>query len=264
METADSKKFVHYAGALFLLVAATVAIWQMLGPSWFKNIRAEITSQPYARTITVNGDAKVSAVPDIATISLSVVSEGKNVKEVTTDGNAKMTKIHDGMLSLGVERKDMTTTQYSLTPVYDYQVMPVQFGSARKTPKITGYRLDQQLTLKIRDLTRVDDVIDRATQLGANEVGQLSFDIDDTSAVKKEAREKAFQAARDKAEQMAAAVGVRLSRVVTFSEDNFAQPMYANYAVEKAALAPMDAPAPSIQPGSKELRVNVSVTYEIE
>lgn len=253
----DSKRFIHYAGALFLLMASVVLIWQMTGPTWFKNIKAEITSQPYARTITVNGDAKITSTPDIAMISLSVVSQGATVKKVTTDNNAKMNSVLDQMTKLGLDKKDITTSQYNLQPDYTYP----EKGPAR----IVGYILTQEVTLKIHDLTKIDEVLDSATQLGINNIGQLVFDIDDASPLKKEAREKAFAAAKNKAQEMANAAGVKLGRVVTFSESgDVTPPLYPNYAMERTS-ALMDASnAPSIQPGSKELRMNVSVTYEID
>ena len=253
----SSHKFIRFAGGIFFLAAASVLVWQMFGPSWFKNIRAEVTSQPYARTIQVSGEGKISAQPDIANISLSVVSKGATVKLVTTDNNSKMNQVLAVVKNLGVDAKDITTSQYSLYPDYNYLTV----GGSNK---ITGYNLTQEITVKVRDLTKVDDILDAGTKAGANQVGALSFDIDDTGAVKKQAREKAFAAAREKAQEMAAAAGVSLGRVVTFSEDAapVSYPMM-NFAME-AKSSDSSAPAPSVQPGSKELTMSVSVTYEID
>ncbi len=107
--------------------------------------------------------------------------------------------------------------------------------------------------------------MDASTQVGANDVGSLSFDIDDTGAVKQQAREKAFTMAREKAQEMAKFAGVNLGRVVTFTEDvNPGTPVFANYSMSREADVSNAVAAPSIQPGSKELNVTVSVTYEIE
>lgn len=259
MENSDPKRFIYYAGSIFLLAASVVMFWQMFGPSWFRNIKAEITNQPYARTVTVSAEGKINATPDIAMVRLSVVSKAPTVKQVTTDNNEKMSKIVDAVKSLGVEAKDITTSQYNLYPDYpDYQP-----GATRK---IVGYNLTQEVTVKIRKLDTVDDVLDKATQAGANEVGALSFDIDDTGTVKKQAREQAFTKAREKAQEMAKFVGVNLGRVVTFLEDaTYNPPVYANFAMDaKREAVGVAAPAPAIEPGSKELNVTVSVTYEIE
>lgn len=235
-------------------------LWQITGPSWFKNIKAEVTNQPYARTITVSGDGKISAKPDIANVSLSVVSKGLTVKQVTTDNNTKMNAVLVAVKGLGVEDKDITTSAYNLYPEYDYSM--VDRGG---TSKIIGYNLTQEVTVKVRDLNKVDDVLDSATKSGANQVGSLSFDIDDMGPIKQQARQKAFDAAKKKAQEMAGQVGVGLGRVVTFSEEAAATPypMY-NFAMEAKSSGAVAAPAPDIQPGQKELTLSVSVTYEIE
>ncbi len=256
-----SHKILRYAGSLFLLAAASVMVWQMTGPSWFKNIKAEITNQPYARTITVAGEGKISAKPDIANVSLSVVSKGSTVKQVTTDNNTKMNQVLDAVKGLGVDPKDITTTAYDLYPEYDYST-PLRPGT---TNKIIGYNLTQEVTLKVRDLTKVDDILDAGTKAGANQVGSLSFDIDDKGPVKKEARQKAFDDAKQKAQEMASQAGVSLGRVVTFSEESTPTPYpIYNMAMDVKSAGVAAAPAPSIEPGSKELTMNVSVTYEIE
>ena len=258
MEKDVSMKVVRYAGSLFLLAAAGMLAWQMTGPSWFKNIRAEITNQPYARTITVSGEGKITAKPDIANISLSVVSKGATVKQVTNDNNTKMNAVLAAVKSQGVDSKDITTSQYSLYPDYDY------LYTAGST-KIKGYNLTQEITVKVRDLQKVDDILDTATKAGANQVGSLNFDIDDTGSVKKQAREVAFKKAKEKAEEMAGMAGVRLGRVVTFSEESPSYfPNYTQFAMEARSMVSDAAPAPSIEPGQKELSMSVSVTYEIE
>jgi len=253
-----TKGFAAVAVGLFFLTGVAVMIWQMTGPTWFKNIKAEVTNQPYARTVTVDGEGKITAKPDIALVTLSVVSQGKTVKAVTQDGNVKMTAIIDAVKKLGVDAKDVTTSSYNLYPQYVYP--------DNKTPQITGYSLEQGITVKVRDLTKVDDVLDGAIKTGANQVGQLTFDIDDTSSIKKEARTVAFQKAHEKAADMAAAAGVSLGRVVTFSEgyQSAPMPMYANYAMDVKTEAAGAGRAPSIEPGSKELVVDVSITYEIQ
>ncbi len=254
------KNGIRYAGSLFLLAASCVMVWQMLGPSWFKNIKAEVTNQPYARTITVSGEGKISAKPDIANISLSVVSKGATVKQVTTDNNTKMNQVLAAVKGLGMDPKDITTSQYSLYPEYDYST----YGRTG-TNKIIGYNLTQEITLKVRDLTKVDDILDGGIKAGANQVGALSFDIDDTGPVKKEARKMAFDKAKEKAQEMASQAGVSLGRVVTFTEEAPAYPMpYYNFAMEAKSADMATAPAPQVEPGSKELTMNVSVTYEIE
>jgi uncharacterized protein YggE len=257
----DSKKVLHYTGALFLVAMTVCTVWYMLQPNqfnWFRDIKAEVTNQPYARTVTVSAEGKVTVKPDIALISLSVVSQGKTVKVVTTDGNQKMTDVINAVKNLGVDAKDVVTSSYYLSPDYVYP--------DNRTPQISGYRLEQGITVKVRKLETVDDVLDAGIKAGSNQVGQLSFDIDDASNIKKDARAMAFQKAKEKADEMAKDAGVKIGRVITFNEEGgYPITPYANYSMDMMkAESAVAAPAPSIEPGSKELTINVSVTYEIE
>ncbi len=244
---------------VFLTVLLGMQIW---GRPWYKDIRAEFTSTPYARTITVNGEGKITIKPDIAMVTLTVSSAGKTVAEVTADGNKKMTNIIAEMKTLGIKAEDIQTSEYNLYPRYDYG--STVSGTYRPTtPTILGYSLDQSVNVKIRNLEKSDQVLDRAIQAGANQVSSLTFDMDDASSVKKDARKMAFDKAREKAEEMSKAAGVSLGRVITFSEDNYGGIMpYANFSM-KADMAMATAESVSIEPGSKEFTVNVSVTYEI-
>lgn len=269
-----AKQFTRVAAGLLFLVLAIWVGLQIWGNPWYKNIRAEFTATPYARTITVDGEGKVTVKPDIARISLSVASAGKTVKEVTDDNNKKMNAVVDELKKLGVKPEDIQTSSYYLNPEYDYGYPPVVYSNAvekevaaaaeRSVPKIIGYTLNQTVDVKIRDLTKSDQVIDRSIAAGANQVGSLSFDLDDASQVKKDARKEAFGKAREKAEEMAGAAGVKLGKVVTFSEGYNAYPMpYANFSMRAGDVAE-SAVAPALEPGSKEFTINVSVTYEIE
>ncbi|MCC6643153.1 SIMPL domain-containing protein [Candidatus Peregrinibacteria bacterium] len=266
------KALLALSASIFLLLSAIWVGMQVFGTPWYKNIRAEFTSAPYNRTITVEGEGKISAKPDLARVSLSVVSTGVSVKEVTDDGNKKMSAVVDAVKGLGVKPEDVQTTAYYLNPQYDYN-QPVIYddrtGAATtapaKEPKIIGYNLVQTIDVKVRDLTKTEDVIDKSTTLGANQIGSLVFDIDDTSTVKTQAREIAFKKAREKAENMAKAAGVRLGSVITFSEGYSGfPPTYANFAVKAMDAGMAESSAPSMEPGSKELNISVSVTYEIE
>jgi uncharacterized protein YggE len=169
-----------------------------------------------------------------------------------------MTAVIEAVKGKDVDKKDITTSQYSLNPEYIYP--------DRMTPQISGYKLYQSITVKIRDLKNVEDVLSAGLAAGSNQIGQLRFDIDDTSSVKKEAREIAFAKAKQKAKEMADAAGVKLGKVVTFSEgyDYYPQPMY-NYKTSIGLGGVAESyDSATIEPGSKEMTMNVSVTYEIE
>lgn len=256
-KTPSSKLFLQVSAGVLCLVLAVVAGCAAMRP-WYKNIRAEVTSQPYARTISVTGEGKITIKPDIAVVSLSVVTQGPTVKQVTTDGNTRMTKVIDSIKALGVDAKDIRSSQYNLYANSTWD--------PKQAPTINGYTLTQEVTIKVRKLDNVENILQAGINSGANQVGQLQFQLDNPEMARAEARDLAFEQAKQKARDMAASAGVNLGRVVTFSEsDGYTPPMYpmANFARGEVA---MDAavPAPSIQPGSQDTMMNVTVTYEIE
>jgi uncharacterized protein YggE len=257
MENTFLKKVLMLSASLLLLAVTACVVLGFFRTPWFENIQAQITNEPYTRSITVSAEGKVNATPDIAIINLSVVTEGKTVGDVTQEGNTKMTAVIDAIKSLEVEAKDITSTQYNLSPRYFYP--------ENRQRELSGYSLTQNIQVKVRDLTMIEDILDGGVAAGANQVGQLSFDIDDPSEIKKQAREKAFDTAKEKAEEMAKAAGVKLGRVVTFSEGSSSRPpVYANYAMDVMEEKAVGGASATIEAGSTDINITVSVTYEIE
>jgi uncharacterized protein YggE len=252
------KKLLMLSASVFLSVLTVLAIVIAISPSWHENLRAQIINEPFSKSITVTAEGKITATPDIAIVNLAVVSQAKNVKQAVEDGNSKMTEVYNAVKELNVSEKDISSTSYNLYPNYDY-------SKSYSSPRITGYTLDQQIQVKIRDLEKIEDVLDRAVSAGSNQIGQLTFDIDDPSEIKKQVREKAFDTARLKAEEMADAAGVSLGEVLTFSEgsDYAVTARYANYKMDATMDYEESASVPTIAPGSKDFSINVSITYSI-
>jgi uncharacterized protein YggE len=206
-------------------------------------------------TIAIAAEGKVTALPDIATISVGVQTEKKKVTEAQADNTAKMNAIIAKLKELGVAKEDIKTSNYSIYPAYDYV-------NGRQIER--GYNVNQNVDVKIRDLDSIGNVLSAVAELGANQVGGVNFTIDDPEEIRQQARMKGLEAAKKKAEALASAAGVRLGKVVGFSESvgGYNPPIY--YAKEFGLGAGGDAvAAPSIEAGSQDVVVNVSVTYEI-
>ncbi len=250
-------KLVAALLAVFLLVGSVTALVDSI--TTYKTYK-----EGYRNTFTVSADDKVVAKPDIATVSLSVVSKGKTVMEVTTDGNKKMADIVAALKVMQIDEKDIQTSGYYLNPEQDYSIERLP----NQTPKIIGYSLTQSVEVKVRKVEQAGDVVQKATDLGANNIGNINLTIDDQDKLKDEAREKAFTKAKAKAETLARQAGVRLGKIVSFSDDT-AVPYYDSYMSSykempmSAAGGDMAAPAPSFEAGSQEVYSNVSITYEI-
>jgi len=221
----------------------------------FKEGRYIGQSSQYKNTISVAGEGKVVGKPDIGQVSLSVVSQAATVAVAQKSNTEKMDKVIKAMKDLGVEEEDLKTTSYSIYPRY-------QYTSGRSD--IIGYEITQALEVKIRDLEKSGDILGQAAAAGANQVGSLSFTFDDPEKIKSEARQEAIGQAKQKAQDLAASLGVSLGKVTSFSEGSSdgttPVPMYSaqeGYGVGGGGAAP------DIQTGQNEVVVYVNIAYEI-
>lgn len=191
--------------------------------------------------------------PDVALVTVGVSANGPTVKTAQDQLNGAINKVSQAIKQLGVEDKDIQTTNYSINPSYDYLTAP---------QKITGYTASSNLSIKVRQIDKVNAVIDSATQNGANQLGGVTFDIDDKTKAENEAREKAVSEARKKAEQAAKIAGFKLGRIINYQENfgGYPGPVPLPYRLESADSKSVPT---QVEPGSNELRVTVTLSFEI-
>jgi len=208
-------------------------------------------------TIQIGGYGKVSATPDLAQASLGITTDGAKVADIQTQNTQKMNAIVAAVKAMGVEDKDIQTSNYSIYPKYDY---------SNGKQNIVGYTVSQNVTVKIRKLETVGDVLGKAGELGANQVNGLNFTIDDPTTLQAQARDKALADARTKADEVANKLGLHIVKVVTFSESSNSPtpPMPYAYDMKVEAANAGGASAPSVQSGSLDVESNVAVTYEVQ
>lgn len=210
------------------------------------------------RTIVINGMGKVTGTNDIAVTTIGYSNTDKDVAKAQAENKKVMDQITADLKKLGVAEKDMQSN-YSIYPDYNY--------TQDKGQELKGYRVSNQVTVKIRDLSKIPNILGLAGKYGATEVNGLSFTIDDPENLKAQAREKALADAQMKAAKLAQTLGVRLVGVVSFTEyeggGDFYQPMkYSMMGAEGGGAMPL-APE-SISAGSRDVVMNVSMVYEIE
>lgn len=205
-------------------------------------------------TITVGGEGKVTIKPDIARMSLGVQTDGATVNAAQADNTKKMNAIIDAVKALGVAKEDIATENYNIYPRTEWK-------DGKST--IVGYTVSQNVSVKVRDLDKVGDVLAKAGELGANQVGGISFTIDDPKLVQDEARLKAIADARKKADVLVNQLGLTIVKVVTFSESGGPMPPPMPYYAKAADLALEAVAAPNIEPGTQDVVSNVSVTFEV-
>lgn len=208
-------------------------------------------------TIAVTGEAKVVGVPDVATVELGTTIERKNVADAQKENTRIMNALAENLRGKGIDAKDIKTSSYSVYPNYDWT-------DGRQV--LRGYTVSQAVQVKIRKLDTVGDILGVAGTLGANQVGGLRFEVDEPEMLREEARLKALLNAKEKAKALSDAAGVRLRRVISFHESGSVdQPVAFDKGYGMGGrVESIAAPAPTIEPGSNEIIVSVTLTYEIE
>ncbi len=209
---------------------------------------------------SVTAQGRVFASPDISEITLGVETVKKATPEQATKENVeKMNRVTAALTAAGIKKEDIQTTSYNLSPNYNY--------TPERGQQIDGWNLQQSVHVKIRDLTKIGEVIAAATGAGANQAGGIAFTIDDPETYKAAARAEAIAKAKAKARVIAEEAGIRLGKVLTVYESDFGvtppMPMYER--AMGAGFGGADAKIiADIQPGTNEIVVGVTVVYKVK
>lgn len=223
---------------------------KLIGPIPF-SVSSVTTAKSTAFDVTAQG--KAAARPDIANVTVGIQAQGQTVKAVQDQINSVINRVSQALKQQGIDAKDIQTTNYNINPSYDY---------SGGTQRITGYSADTNLHVKVRNLDKVNEVIDSATDSGANSISGLNFSVDDKTKVEEEARQKAVEEAKKKAQAAAKIAGFKLGRIINYSE-NFQggiRPFPLMMETSRAA----GSPSTDVEPGSSEITVNVTLSYEIQ
>jgi uncharacterized protein len=220
-----------------------------------------------SRSITVVGQGEVKAKPDIATVNLGVEVTAPTVSEAMTEANAHMKTILAAMKSLGIADKDVQTSNFSINFERSNPNVPLasETTSGAKTEGAQTpagfYRVNNMIQVTIRDLDKVGDVLDAAVEAGANNVWGVSFGLDDTDALEVQAREKAVQDARARAESLAKLNNVTVGDVVSISEviGGSPSPVYA----EAASFRGLGGGGAPVEPGELTFTTQIQIIYGI-
>ena len=248
------KKSYVLLSALGIIILGAV----MVSAFYFSN---RDTSQD---RFSVVGSGTIYAKADIASLTVGLKTEvQKTAAKATKESTKTMNTIVSEVKDLGVEAKDIKTTNYRLNPVYNW--------TKDEGQQLIGYEVSQDVTLKVRDLEKIGDIIAKTTEKGANQIGNINFTIDDEYELKNDARALAITKAKEKAEMIALESGMKLGDITNVYENSYSyQPRtfdYSNAKMEMASSvmgAGMDESGPSIETGQNEVRVEVTLTYKIK
>src|SRR3989344_5366328 len=237
-------------GSGWLIGALLVVLVLWVGAKFVSEAKGLKGVYPNVPTITVTGEGKVFAKPDIGIVNFSVWRESKEVgvaqEEATKAANAIVGYLKGG----GGEERDLKTTSYNITPVYDYTEQGRIFR---------GYEVRQSFELKIRDLEKVGGHLTKIAGLGANDVGSLRFDIDDAETLRAEARAMAIDDAKEKAKQLARDLRIDLDDIVSFSESSGGYPIPIYYGATSGygKGGDLESVPPTTPAGENEIAVTV-------
>jgi len=206
-------------------------------------------------TITITGEGRVTAIPDIGQITVGIQTENDDVNIAQEENIEQFNQLVAALKAEGIAEEDLKTSSYNVYPRYDY---------IEGEQILRGYEVTQSLTIKIRDLDNAGNVITVASQNGVNQVSGLSFTIDEPEQYREEAREEALANAREKARELADLMGVTLGRIVSFSESASGGqppiPFYNEFAQDGRGGG---VSAPDFEAGSEEVVVIATIEYEI-
>lgn len=219
------------------------------------SIDQKLNTAATTNTISFSGEGKVSVKPDIAVANLAIVTEAAASKAAQDQNSRKSQAVVDFLKKQGVADKDIKTISYNINPQYKYP----QFDR----PQIISYQVNQTLEVKIRNFDQASEIIDGVVGAGVNHVNNLSFQIDKPEKLKAETRAKAIADAKNKARELESQIGIKLGKIINFSENSggYPGPVFYEKAVPAGAGGGVE---PSLPSGENEITVNVTLTYQIK
>jgi uncharacterized protein YggE len=203
--------------------------------------------------ITVNGEGRVSAAPDMAVVNTGVMTRSDTASEALSQNNSAMTQVMGVLRQHGIEQKDIQTSGFNVQPEFNYK-------NRERPPAIIGYRVTNGVTVKVYDLSALAKVLDALVQAGSNQVSGIQFTFKDASSLKDQARRNAYRNARARAELYANEANVKLGKIQLITEGAVSVPLPRLAHRMKTAEAVSQVP---IALGENEIRVTVKVVFNV-
>lgn len=228
--------------------------------------KSHSNSEQYpSRTISVSGHGEVIAVPDVAVFTFDVREESEKVEDAQSVATEKINLITELLDDSGIEEEDIKTVSYNVYPQYDWvpSTNCVNGFNCGGNQELRGYEVSQSTRVKVKDMSQAGELITKVGELGVSNISGLQFVIDEDKDLKEEARDLAIEDAKEKAENRAKSLGVKLGDLVSFYEDN--QYGYGHDAIMESAVMSRDmGGAPVLSPGETEVTSDISIVFEIK
>ncbi|WP_114966307.1 SIMPL domain-containing protein [Alkalilacustris brevis] len=205
------------------------------------------------RQISVSGEGRVMAVPDMATVQIGVSREAESAADALAAASEAARAMLDELAAAGIEPRDVQTSGLTLNPQWDHR------PSRDQGPRITGYMAVNSVTVRVRDLALLGDVLEATVGSGANSFGGLGFGVAAPESLRAQARAAAVGDAMGRARELAGAAGVMLGPVLRIEEPGSgSQPPAPMLRAEMA----MDSGVP-VAPGEMEITARVNMVFGI-
>jgi len=212
--------------------------------------------------INVSKQGVVYATPNLAQISFSVIAEEEEVGDAIKENNEKSSAVIEILKAQGVSETDIKTTYFNVYPLYEWHKTDSADIYSTGTRVLVGYEATETIEVKVRDVEKIGSLIEGAVGAGANQVSSLQFVVENEEAFKAQARAKAITDARAEAIQTAQALGVKLGKIVSFSESSYIPYYKSTSAVGMGGGA--EAADSSISTGENKIEVTVNIVFEIK
>ena len=215
---------------------------------------ATLPAHAEERRISVSGTGTALVAPDMATITLGVTNQDAQASVAMQATSDAVTQILKRLDEMGLEARDVQTRDLSLSPVWSGRS-----NSSNEPPKITGFTASNRVSVRVRDLDNLGQIMDAVIKEGANDFGSLSFGVQEPKPLEAEARAKAVADATEKAQQLAQASGVTLGPVLSINDHGGGvRPM-----AQMREMAMSDAGGVPVAGGEISVSVNIAMEFEI-
>lgn len=220
-----------------------------------KVFAADSSTATTAKTINVTGDGEVTATPDIAYLSLGVITDKPTTVEAQNANSIAINNVISAIKKENIKDEDIKTTDYNISPKYNYD-------KTTGTSTLVGYTVSSTLNVTIRDISKVGQIIDTAVANGANISNNISFGISDYEKYYNMALLNALSNAQGKAETISNSLGIKLTIPVKITEDSSGIPNNSFVPLNTKLEAGNSSASTSIQIGTDKVKANVSLVYE--
>ena len=208
--------------------------------------------------IWVTGRGEVTVEPDLAVLNAGVEARATTVELARSQAAEAMDLIMQVLSGRGIQDIDIRTSVFSIFPEYI-------FNDRTRQQDLVGFRVNNQLSVKIRDVAGVGPIIDEVAAAGGDlvRIQGVSFTVEDTTVLESQAREKAVQDLMAKAQQFAQLAGVQLGKPVYLSEGGGFAPVVNQAFTERAFAAAAPQATTPISGGELKVSVSVQGTFAI-